>query len=106
MEKLEANNKTYVEINWEHSYEDYPYKFLLELGADRFELRRIVFNKDGTTVIADQRKSINIDELGEKPFPSIADYNKLNDDGDDSERISAKSISKESFEYEWNIQSE
>lgn len=85
----------YVLVEWSHDLEDEPYEIYSELDADRREVRKIEFFRNGLCFSYGGDRG-NYDALAREPFP--ADLRSLNLSGERE----AKSISRSHFLEVWN----
>jgi len=88
---------TYVKIEWIHDFVDTPEIYLIEIGYDGYETKKIEKFKGGLINFAsDTLESGTF--LSPEPFGEIEIYNFTNE----SERMKAYHISELEFYNEWN----
>lgn len=85
----------YLDVQWHHSNADSPIRLVSELGADRFETRKIEFWADGRIGYASNDGASRDTFLGDAPVPTIEEINSLGE-------FSAKEIDAQSFEQIWD----
>ncbi|WP_298035400.1 DUF6881 domain-containing protein [uncultured Dysosmobacter sp.] len=85
----------YVLVEWTHEYEDEPYEIYSELDADRREVRKVEFFRNGLCFSYGGDRG-NCDALADVPFPE-----NLRVIGQ-TEGMTARSISRSHFLEVWN----
>jgi len=85
----------YFTVYWYHSSgNEEPRTFYVEIGDDRFEVRKVEVYDDGSFSMAGDGFSFGGAELGDQPTPPIEEIN-----GDTE--FSANSITAAEFEAVW-----
>jgi hypothetical protein len=85
----------YVDVQWHHSNADNPIRLVSELGADRFETRKIEFWADGRVGYASKDGASRDTGLGDAPVPTNHELNLRGE-------FSAKEIDARSFQQLWD----
>ncbi|MEJ5028989.1 DUF6881 domain-containing protein [Comamonas sp. MYb69] len=65
----------YIDVIWSHDSLEYPVRLVSELSADRCELRKLEFFRDGTVDAADIDRETSRTRLGIGGIPSLDEIN-------------------------------
>ncbi|MEU4524882.1 hypothetical protein AB0F52_39950 [Amycolatopsis sp. NPDC024027] len=85
---------SYVKVRWDHDFADEPVELFSELGADRFEVRKVAVYRDGRADWADAGRETDEIGLGQLPFPALAEI-------DAQPEFHAEVITAAEFEVAW-----
>lgn len=65
----------YIDVMWCHAFEDEPVRLVSELNAERFEVRKLEFFRNGSVGFASQNAHSDGTELGLIPVPLLEEIN-------------------------------
>jgi hypothetical protein len=84
----------YIDVNWAHESEKYPYRLISEIGNNQFEVRKLEFFRNGKIGFASGVSNTENTMLG------IVEVSPLEEINSDNE-FQGKNISKQEFELIW-----
>jgi hypothetical protein len=67
------SGNSYIRVRWLHNHPDYPVELWSELDAERFEVRKVEFWRDGRVGFASREREVGGTVLGTVPVPSLAE---------------------------------
>ncbi len=86
--------KQYIDVLWKHQDDEDPVRLMSELGADRSELRKLEFFRDGTVDAADGARETSRTRLGIGAVPPLDEINR-------DPQFEGSSITQDAFEAMW-----
>lgn len=86
--------KQYIDVIWKHQNLCDPIRLVLELGDDRFELRKLEFFLDGTVDASDGDHETSRTRLGLAAVPSLDEINQ-------DTQFEASAMTRGAFESLW-----
>ncbi|GEM59314.1 hypothetical protein B0A78_03835 [Flavobacterium columnare NBRC 100251 = ATCC 23463] len=86
----------YIEINWKHNSIEEPYKYILQIDVDDFEIKKMEFYKNGIVKYADLETEKGT-FLTPYEFEGLDTYNFISN----LEEMQAFEISEENFKTQW-----
>ena len=84
----------YIDVEWLHSDDDYPIRLVSELDAQRNEVRKLEFFRDGAVGFASANTSKESTTLSAESIPPLSEINAQHE-------FIGKSVSSEEFEALW-----
>ncbi len=84
----------YIDVNWVHESEEYPYRLISEIGEDQFEVRKLEFFRNGNIGFASDTNNTESTVLGIVEVPPLEEINS-------DKEFQGKNISKQEFELLW-----
>jgi hypothetical protein len=84
----------HVKVLWLHGSDENPVVYLSELGADRYEVRKVQLWRDGRSEWADESHESDTVGLSEIAFPAL-------DEISSQDEFEAQEISADEFESAW-----
>jgi len=84
----------YIDVNWTHETDEYPYRLVSEIGENQFEVRKLEFFRNGKIGFASSVRNTENTMLGIVEAPPLEEINSDNE-------FQGKNISKQEFELIW-----
>jgi hypothetical protein len=86
--------RQYIDVLWKHQNDEDPVRLVSELGADRSELRKMEFFRDGTVDTADNGHETARTRLGIGAVPPLDEINQ-------DPQFEGSAITKDAFDAMW-----
>lgn len=94
-QRLSVNpTKQYIDVLWKHQFDEDPVRLVSELDADRSELRKLEFFRDGTVDAADGGRETPRTRLGIGAVPPLDEINQ-------DPQFEGSAITEDEFEAMW-----
>jgi hypothetical protein len=84
----------YIDVQWLHQNSQDPIRLVSEVDAQRYEIRKLEFFRNGVVGYASKLSATDGTSLGELPIPSLAEINM-------SPEFNGLTITKAAFEALW-----
>ena len=65
----------YIDVQWLHQNGEYPIRLVSELDAQRYEIRKLEFFRNGAVGYASKLHATDGTDLGKLPVPPLAEIN-------------------------------